>query len=112
MSGDPPQTRGSVGALTPTDQLTIIHDLNDKVTADCRRPAESVVFYVVDQDARAAVFPRLERAWTTLARGGRLDLVAGDLAWAADRLTVVVDRQLATAERVLDRPVEPWVLSA
>lgn len=114
MSGDPPQARRSAGALTTTDQHTFIHDLNDKVTPDdsCRLPAELVIVRVVEGAARKAVLERMERAWVAMLGGCRLDVVAEDLRWCVDRLTTKVDRQLATAEQVLDRPVCPLVVAA
>ena len=69
--------------------------------ADAEAVAAQRVLAAVDQDARAAALDRLERAYRTLAGGGRLDVATDDLRWTLERLTTVVDQQLATAGVVL-----------
>jgi hypothetical protein len=72
-----------------------------------REPAELRVLRLVEADARAEALTAVERAYLTLTNGGRLDVVAVDLRQALERLTTRVDRQLATASRVLGIDLRP-----
>ena len=71
-------------------------------TDDVLAVAFARVLAVVYDDAREDALFRLELAYQTLTNGGRLDVVANDLRWTLDRVTAVVDHQLAVAERVLN----------
>lgn len=74
---------------------------------DGREPVELGVLRVVEADARAEALVAVERAYVTLANGGRLDVVAVDLRQALERITTRVERQLDTASRVLGIDLRP-----